>query len=164
MAKVLIPTPLRQFAEKKDSVEVAGSTVGEALAALTTARQLGHRAEVESGAEGGTVAAEHCHAHAARRLQPLPRLGEAEEHVVVERIALVDTDHAHVGDTVDDGDGDAVELFDEAEERALAQSALVITSTRQEAEQQYARYAGFVAEQAVTVSPGVNASPATRPL
>jgi molybdopterin converting factor small subunit len=37
MPKILIPTPLRQFAEKKDSVEVAGSTVGEALAALTTA-------------------------------------------------------------------------------------------------------------------------------
>jgi molybdopterin converting factor small subunit len=36
MAKVLIPTPLRQFAEKKDSVELAGSTVGEVLAALTT--------------------------------------------------------------------------------------------------------------------------------
>jgi len=36
MAKVLIPTPLRQFAEKKDSVELSGSTVGEVLGALTT--------------------------------------------------------------------------------------------------------------------------------
>lgn len=35
MAKVLIPTPLRQFAEKKDSVEVGGATVGEVLGALT---------------------------------------------------------------------------------------------------------------------------------
>jgi molybdopterin converting factor small subunit len=35
MAKVLIPTPLRQFAEKKDSVEVAGATVGAVLGALT---------------------------------------------------------------------------------------------------------------------------------
>jgi molybdopterin/thiamine biosynthesis adenylyltransferase/rhodanese-related sulfurtransferase/molybdopterin converting factor small subunit len=35
MAKVLIPTPLRQFAGKQDSVELAGSTVGEVLAALT---------------------------------------------------------------------------------------------------------------------------------
>ena len=35
MAKVLIPTPLRQYAEKHDSVELAGSTVGEVLAALT---------------------------------------------------------------------------------------------------------------------------------
>ena len=43
-----------------------------------------------------------------------------------------------------------------AEERALAQSSLVITSTRQEAEQQYACYDGFVAEQAVTVPPGVD--------
>jgi len=37
MPKILIPTPLRQFADKKDSVDVAGATVGEALAALTTA-------------------------------------------------------------------------------------------------------------------------------
>ncbi len=36
MAKVLIPTPLRQFAEKHDSVELAGATVGEVLGALTT--------------------------------------------------------------------------------------------------------------------------------
>ena len=36
MAKVLIPTPLRQFAEKNDSVELAGATVGEVLGALTT--------------------------------------------------------------------------------------------------------------------------------
>ena len=35
MAKVLIPTPLRQYAEKKDSVELHGSTVGEVLGALT---------------------------------------------------------------------------------------------------------------------------------
>jgi adenylyltransferase/sulfurtransferase len=36
MAKVLIPTPLRQYAGKQDSVELAGSTVGEVLTALTT--------------------------------------------------------------------------------------------------------------------------------
>ena len=35
MAKVLIPTPLRQYADKKDSVEMGGSTVGEVLTALT---------------------------------------------------------------------------------------------------------------------------------
>jgi sulfur-carrier protein adenylyltransferase/sulfurtransferase len=35
MAKILIPTALRQFTEQKDSVEVSGSTVGEALAAFT---------------------------------------------------------------------------------------------------------------------------------
>jgi sulfur-carrier protein adenylyltransferase/sulfurtransferase len=35
MAKVLIPTPLRQFAGKQDAVELAGSTVGEVLSALT---------------------------------------------------------------------------------------------------------------------------------
>ncbi|MBI2685960.1 MAG: MoaD/ThiS family protein [Acidobacteria bacterium] len=37
MPKILIPTPLRQFADKRDTVEVSGATVGEALAALTTA-------------------------------------------------------------------------------------------------------------------------------
>ncbi len=36
MAKVLIPTPLRQFAGKQDSVELEGATVGEVLSALTT--------------------------------------------------------------------------------------------------------------------------------
>ena len=36
MAKILIPTPLRQFAEKHDSVEVTGTTVGEVLSSLTT--------------------------------------------------------------------------------------------------------------------------------
>jgi len=36
MAKVLIPTPLRQYAGKQDSVELPGSTVGEVLTALTT--------------------------------------------------------------------------------------------------------------------------------
>ncbi len=34
MAKVLIPTPLRQYAEKKDAVEVNGATVAEALGSL----------------------------------------------------------------------------------------------------------------------------------
>jgi molybdopterin converting factor small subunit len=33
--KVLIPTPLRQYAEKKAAIEVAGRTVQEALDALT---------------------------------------------------------------------------------------------------------------------------------
>jgi molybdopterin converting factor small subunit len=33
MAKILIPTPLRQYADKKDSVEAAGATVGEVLSA-----------------------------------------------------------------------------------------------------------------------------------
>jgi molybdopterin converting factor small subunit len=35
MARILIPTPLRQFAEKNDTVELPGKTVGEALSALT---------------------------------------------------------------------------------------------------------------------------------
>ncbi len=36
MAKVLIPTPLRQFTGKQDSVSVPGSTVGEVLHGLTS--------------------------------------------------------------------------------------------------------------------------------
>jgi adenylyltransferase/sulfurtransferase len=36
MARILIPTPLRQFVEKHDSVEAAGATVGEVLSALVT--------------------------------------------------------------------------------------------------------------------------------
>ncbi len=37
MAKILIPTALRQFTEGKDSVEASGTNVGEVLNALTTA-------------------------------------------------------------------------------------------------------------------------------
>src|SRR5580765_8550858 len=36
MAKVLIPTPLRQFTGKQDAVSASGSTVGEVLTDLTT--------------------------------------------------------------------------------------------------------------------------------
>jgi molybdopterin converting factor small subunit len=35
MARILIPTPLRQFAEKQDTIEISGATAGEVLAALT---------------------------------------------------------------------------------------------------------------------------------
>src|ERR1051325_519301 len=34
--KILIPTPLRPFTDKKDAVEASGTTVGELLADLTT--------------------------------------------------------------------------------------------------------------------------------
>ena len=36
MAKVLIPTPLRQYAGNQKEVEVAGATVGEILTTLTS--------------------------------------------------------------------------------------------------------------------------------
>jgi MoaD family protein len=36
MAKILIPTPLRQYAGKKDALELSGGTVGEVLKALTS--------------------------------------------------------------------------------------------------------------------------------
>ena len=36
MAKVLIPTPLRQFVGKQDTVELSGATVGEVLSGLTS--------------------------------------------------------------------------------------------------------------------------------
>jgi molybdopterin converting factor small subunit len=35
MAKVMIPTPLRQFTGKQDTVTAPGNTVGEVLGALT---------------------------------------------------------------------------------------------------------------------------------
>jgi adenylyltransferase/sulfurtransferase len=34
--KILIPTPLRQYADKKDAIEVSAGTVGEALTRLTS--------------------------------------------------------------------------------------------------------------------------------
>lgn len=43
MAKILIPTPLRQFTGGADTVEVAGATVGEILTALTTSLHPGLR-------------------------------------------------------------------------------------------------------------------------
>jgi len=46
----------------------------------------------------------------------------------------------------------------EAEEQALAQADLVITSTRQEADHQYSRYGQFRRERAEVVPPGVDAS------
>ena len=46
----------------------------------------------------------------------------------------------------------------DAEELALAHSNLVITSTRQEIEEQYARYGNFVTKQAEVVPPGVDSS------
>ena len=36
MARIMIPTPLRQFTGKQDSLVLPGATVGEILAALTT--------------------------------------------------------------------------------------------------------------------------------
>src|SRR6266700_8280584 len=36
MPKILIPTPLRQYTGKQDTVQVKGGTVGEALTELTT--------------------------------------------------------------------------------------------------------------------------------
>ena len=39
MAKVLIPTPLRQYADKNDTVTLGGATVGEVLTKLTTQYQ-----------------------------------------------------------------------------------------------------------------------------
>src|SRR5579863_798905 len=36
MAKILIPTPLRQYAGKQDAVQLAGTTVGEVLHSLTS--------------------------------------------------------------------------------------------------------------------------------
>src|SRR5262245_28148289 len=35
MAKILIPTPLRPYTDKRDAVDVSGATVGELLADLT---------------------------------------------------------------------------------------------------------------------------------
>ncbi len=35
MAKILIPTPLRQYADKKDVVELDGATVADVLTKLT---------------------------------------------------------------------------------------------------------------------------------
>lgn len=43
MAKILIPTPLRQFTGGADTVEISGASVGEILTALTTSVHPGLR-------------------------------------------------------------------------------------------------------------------------
>jgi molybdopterin converting factor small subunit len=43
--KIMIPTPLRPFTDKKDAVEADGKTVGELLADLTT-RHAGLKAHL----------------------------------------------------------------------------------------------------------------------
>ena len=48
MAKILIPTPLRQFTGKLDAVSAAGATVGEALDALA-AKFPGLRQQIFTG-------------------------------------------------------------------------------------------------------------------
>src|SRR5262250_852571 len=45
MAKILIPTPLRPYTDKQDSVDAAGGTVGELLADLT-AKHAGLKAHL----------------------------------------------------------------------------------------------------------------------
>ena len=45
MAKILIPTPLRPYTDKQDSVDAKGATVGELLADLT-ARHSGLKAHL----------------------------------------------------------------------------------------------------------------------
>jgi molybdopterin converting factor small subunit len=48
--KILIPTPLRQYADKKDAVELTATTVGEALKQLTSAHpELKKHLFTESG-------------------------------------------------------------------------------------------------------------------
>lgn len=39
MAKVLIPTPLRQYVGKQDALQVSGKTVGEILTQITNEHQ-----------------------------------------------------------------------------------------------------------------------------
>jgi hypothetical protein len=55
-------------------------------------------AHVEAGAKGAPLAREHHRAQARLRLQPLAGLDQGREHGVVERIHLVGSDQAHVGD------------------------------------------------------------------
>ena len=71
MAKVLIPTPLRQFAGKKDTVELTGATVGEVLTALTTQFPRSAQAAVQRRRE----AAKLRERVPQRRRHPLPEKG-----------------------------------------------------------------------------------------
>ena len=54
MAKVLIPTPLRQYAGNKDAVELNGATVGEVLTTLTSYGSVPTDRQAQIFAESGT--------------------------------------------------------------------------------------------------------------
>ncbi len=68
------------------------------------------------------------------------------------RLLAAGVDHEHIEQTY------SISRRIDAEELALAHANLVITSTRQEAEEQYLRYGNYVSSKAEVVPPGVDAS------
>ena len=76
--------------------------------AVTGVGQRLHRREVETGTERGTVAGQDDDTHVALRLQLLAGVGDAAEHRVVERVALVGAVEPDIGDAIVDRDGDTV--------------------------------------------------------
>ncbi len=87
----------------------------------------------------------------SRRLGiPLVFTGHSLGREKLRRLLGVGGDHEQIEQTY------SISQRIDAEELALAHSSLVITSTRQEIDQQYARYGRFVSTQAEVVPPGVD--------
>ena len=68
------------------------------------------------------------------------------------RLLAAGVDHEHIEQTY------SISRRIDAEELALAHANLVITSTKQESEEQYARYGNYVSNKSEVVAPGVDAS------
>ena len=87
----------------------------------------------------------------SRRLEiPLLFTGHSLGREKLRRLLATGQTRAHIEKTY------AMSLRIDAEELALAQSRLVVTSTRQEATDQYARYGRFHPELATVIAPGVH--------
>ena len=85
MAKVLIPTPLRQFTGKQDAVSVSGATVGEVLDALTAQIPRSAQADLHRRRQGAQLRQRV----SERRRHPLPGQGRPPPVEEGDTISLV---------------------------------------------------------------------------
>jgi hypothetical protein len=105
----LLPHPADLLAEVGEARLGEPADVGGGpRAGSFAAGHLAEHREVESGAERGTRSRQHHHPHALLCLESCAGLGDRRELLVVERVALVGTVEANVGDTVGDGDDHTV--------------------------------------------------------
>ncbi len=89
----------------------------------------------------------------SRRLGiPLVFTGHSLGREKQRRLLAAGVDHEHIEQTY------SISRRIDAEELSLAHAEMVVTSTRQEAEQQYARYGSFMPDRVKVVPPGVDSA------
>ena len=104
----LLPHPRHLLAEVGDPPLGAARVAAACVGGVAAAGHRLERREVEPGAERRPLAREHDRSHARFRLQPLPGLGEGDEHRAVQRVALVGAVEPDVGDAIGDGEDHTV--------------------------------------------------------